>query len=121
MSTVRIPESEWQEFLQEFTGRHRGRLVQLEMHDMETEEKVISRRIPLRSIELDLEDEKNARINVTVQADQKEIKHIFFRPSQLTLFLSDDGAEEALHVKSINTESTVRFRVQPPTAAGEAA
>jgi len=48
----------------------------------------VSQELPLQSIELDLEDEKNPRINVTVQEDNKLLKHILFRPSRLVLISS---------------------------------
>jgi hypothetical protein len=111
MSGVSIPQNEWREFLQEFSRRHHGWLVTIETHDLKTAENVASRFMPLQSIALDLEDEKNPRINVTVRSDQKEIKHIFFRPSQLVLYRSDRGDEEAVRIVSINTSTTVRFRV----------
>ncbi len=61
-------------------------------------------------IELDTEDAKNPRINVSVKSDNKLIKHVFFRPSRLTLHLSKDGAEESIDIESMNTSTTVRFR-----------
>ena len=35
----------------------------------------------MESIALDLEDEKNPRINVIVHLDNKVVKHILYRPS----------------------------------------
>lgn len=110
-STMAIPREQWSKFLKEFSRRHAGWLVKLETHDVETAEDVASRFLPLRSIELDLEDEENPRINVTVQSGNKEIKHILFKPFQLTLYLSRNGAEEAIRIESLNTSTTVRFRI----------
>jgi hypothetical protein len=42
---------------------------------------------------------------------QKEMKHILFRPSELSLDVSDDGNDKAIRVVSLNTVTTVRFRV----------
>jgi hypothetical protein len=106
-----IPRHEWSEFLQSFSRRHFRWLVTLETHDLQTGERMVSHETPLQSIELDLEDKKNPRINVTVELDNKVIKHILFRPSQLVLYRSDEGADEALYIHSINTATTVRFRV----------
>ena len=111
MSSVSIPQKQWREFLQEFSRRHHGWLVTVETHDLETAEDVASRFLPLQSIALDLEDEKNPRINVTVRSDEKEIRHILFRPSEVVLYRSERGDEEAVRVVSINTSTTVRFRV----------
>jgi len=111
MSSVSIPQKQWREFLQEFSSRHHGWLVTVETHDLETAEDVASRFLPLQSIALDLEDEKNPRINVTVRSDQKEIRQILFRPSEVVLYRSARGDEEAVRVVSINTSTTIRLRV----------
>jgi len=111
MSSVSIPQKQWREFLQEFSHRHHGWLVTVETHDLETAEDVASRFLPLQSIALDLEDEKNPRINVTVRSDEKEIRQILFRPSEVVLYRSARGDEEAVRVVSINTSTTIRLRV----------
>ena len=111
MSSVSIPQKQWREFLQEFSRRHHGWLVTVETHDLETAEDVASRFLPLQSITLDLEDEKNPRINVTVRSDEKEIRQILFRPSEVVLYRSARGDEEAVRVVSINTSTTIRLRV----------
>ena len=110
MSSIAIPQNQWSEFLQAFTRRHLGWLVRIDTHDVETAEDVASRFMPLNSIELDVEDEKNPRIKVVVLSDAKEIQHILFQPSMVVLYLSADGAEEALRIESLNTSTTVRFR-----------
>ena len=106
-----IPQTEWSEFLEAFTRRHEHWLITIETNDLKTGETVASRFMPLQFIQLDLEDQKNPRINVTVRSDEKEIKHIFFRPSELILDVSDDGNEKAIRVTSLNTVTTIRFRV----------
>jgi hypothetical protein len=110
MSTISIPRKEWQDFLQRFSEQHSGRLIELEIHDRKTEESVTSPVVSLRSIELDLEDERNPRINVVVFDENKEIKHILFRPSQVRLRISEKNGEDALDIESVNTQSTVRLR-----------
>ena len=106
-----IPHAEWHEFLRAFSGRHAGWLVTIETHDLETGETVTSRLVRLERVELDLEDKHNTRINVTVRDDQKEIKHILFRPSDVMLQVSQDGNDQGLRIISVNTITTVRFRV----------
>ena len=111
MPVQTIPQAEWSGFLKAFTRRHEHWLVTIETNDLKTGETVASRFMPLQSVQLDLEDQKNPRINVTVRSDEKEIKHIFFRPSELILDVSDDGNEKAIRVTSLNTVTTIRFRV----------
>jgi hypothetical protein len=112
-----IPPERWQEFLQAFSKRHSSWLVTFETHDLETFEDVSSRSMPLQSMDLDLEDEKNPRINVIVRSENKEIKHILFQPSQLILYSSEDGTEQALRVETVNTSTIIRLRQSPSLAA----
>src|SRR5438128_556355 len=110
MSNVTIPPEQWNEFLNGFSERHAGWLACLETHDVETDETVSTRYMPFEEIALDTEDTKNLRINVTVDSDNKVVKHVFFRPTRLTLQLSKDRNDEALQIESLNTSTTVRFR-----------
>lgn len=96
-------------------------MVRIETHDAKTEETVISRSMELQSVDFDTEDEKNPRINVIVRSGLKEIKHIFFRPSHLTLYLSERGADEGLEIESINTVTNIRFRAAASGLVGDAA
>lgn len=111
-ATSVIPRGEWGGFLATFGRLHRGWLTRLETNDRVTEETVTSQEMPLQSIELDLEDEKNPRINVSVKLDNKELKHILFLPSRLVLRSREGGRVESLEVETVNTETTVYFRPQ---------
>jgi Family of unknown function (DUF5335) len=110
LSTLDVPPEKWSKFLETFSRLHHGWLVQLETCDLVTGEKVVSHETPLDSIELDLEDEKNPRINVIVHLDNKVLKHILYLPSQLAFKSSNDGREQSLQVRTVNTQTTVRFR-----------
>jgi hypothetical protein len=114
-STISIPQHEWSKFLQSFGRYHQGWLVVMETHDLKTDETVVSHEMPLQLIEFDIEDLKHPRINISVMLDNKLIKHILFEPSQLLLTFSEHGATEALHVDSVNTATTVRFRPAIPS------
>jgi Family of unknown function (DUF5335) len=113
MPGIKISPDVWTTFLEDFTKRHVGWWVAIETHDVETGETVTSHMARLRSIELDLEDQTNPRINVTVFYDTKEIKHILFRPSQVTLHLSEKDDEDYLRVRSVNTKTAVRLLGEP--------
>ena len=110
MSDVNIPRHVWDAFLQTFSERHAGWIAEVETHDRQTNETVASQPAALHCIELDVEDKKNPRINVTVLYDTKELKHVLFRPSQLTLHIPDHEGEDSLRISSLNTETTIRLR-----------
>jgi hypothetical protein len=110
MADINIPQNVWKSFLQTFGERHAGWLIQVQTHDIQTDETVSSRISALHSIELDDEDEKNQRIKVTVFYDTKALTHILFRPSRLTLHVSEQDGEDSLRISSLNTDTTVRIR-----------
>ena len=110
ISNNSIPPAEWSSFLSRFSGRHHGWLVELQTHDLGTGENVVSSEMRLQSIELDLEDQNNPRINVSVQFDNKVVKHILFLPSELSLSWLDNSREVWLRVVTVNTETTIRLR-----------
>jgi hypothetical protein len=116
MRTFEIPRQDWQDRLEHFTEKHSGLQVELETHDRGTDEQVTSPLAALHSLKLDLEDEKNPRINVTVLSGNKEIRHILFRPSHVTLHVSRQNGDEALTIESVNTQTTVRLRRRLPSA-----
>jgi hypothetical protein len=116
VSTLDVPHEQWGRFLDTFARRHHGWLVRLETHDRVTGENVLSPETPLESVALDLEDEKNPRINVIVHLDNKVIKNILFLPSRLILESSADGHEQSLWIETVNTQTTIHFR--PPMPAG---
>jgi hypothetical protein len=111
LATSGIPKEEWAAFLGEFGDAHEGWLTTLETTDHVTQETAESQDMPLKFIELDLEDEKNPRINVVVRMDNKILKHILFRPSRVVLHAYRDG-RESLEVETINTTTRVHVRPQ---------
>jgi hypothetical protein len=109
LATV-IPPAEWGSFLESFGRSHEGWLTRLETQDTVTQECVVSLESPLQSVELDLEDEKNPRINVVVKLDNKIVKHILFLPARVILRAFSSSGEESLEIETLNTETTVYVR-----------
>ena len=101
---------EWGSFLETFGGAHRGWMTRLETKDTVTQESVVTHEMPLQTIELDLEDERNPRINVIVKVDNKTIKHILFLPSRMVLRTTSSSPEESLEIETLNTRTTVYVR-----------
>jgi hypothetical protein len=105
-----IPPNEWGPFLESFGRSHEGWLTRLETKDTVTQEQVVSHESPLQLLELDLEDERNPRINVVVKLDNKIVKHILFLPSLVILRTFGSSREESLEIETLNTETTVYLR-----------
>ncbi len=108
-SSVTIPRDQWEDFFRSFSQEHERWQVQLEIHERETEATVLTPETSLQSIELDLEDEKNPRINVVVKLDNNVMKHILFQPYHVVLHPPHRGVIESLHIDSVHTATTIRF------------
>jgi hypothetical protein len=105
-----IPEVRWGAFLESFGRSHHGWPTRIETKDTVTKEQVVSHESPLESIELDLEDQRNPRINVSVKLDNKLVKHILFLPSRVVHRTRGDDREESLEIETLNTDTIVHFR-----------
>ena len=110
MSEINIPPKVWKEFFDTFSERHAGWLVQVETHDLQTDETAASQTASLHSIKLDLEDEKNPRLDLTVLHERKELKRILFKPSRVTLHISEQDGEDSLRISSLDTDMTIQIR-----------
>src|SRR5262245_39726135 len=108
-----IPRETWGPFLESFGRLHHGWATWLETKDHVTKEDVVTPASALEAMELDLEDEKNPRINVSVKLDNKFVKHILFRPSQVVRRTRDGADEESLEIETLNTKTTVYVRPSP--------
>ena len=110
-----VPREEWNGFLQDFSRAHKGWLATLETADTVTKEIVETHEMSFQSIELDLEDEKHPRINVSVHTDNKTFKHILFLPSHMVLHTLEGGWRDSLEIETLNTTTKVHLR--PPVSA----
>ena len=83
--------------------------------DLETGETARSADMCLQSIDFDLEDEKNPRINVTATLDNKTFTHVLFLPSHVILHAFKD--EEWLEIETVNTRTEVRVQSRRKAAS----
>ena len=105
-----IPGVQWGVFLESFGRFHHRWPTKIETRDTVTKEQVVSHESPLESIELDLEDQRNPRINVSVKLDNKLVKHILFLPSRVVHRTHSDSSEESLEIETLNTVTTIYVR-----------
>jgi len=112
VSNVVIPRSEWKEFLKSFARLHAGQPVVLETYDVQTQENVRTQPSRLQTMELDLEDEKNPRINIIVTLSDKTIKHVLFQPSKMVLLLTGNRSQDALQMESLHTVTTAHIGLE---------
>jgi hypothetical protein len=107
-----VPKEEWENFLEAFGRTHKDWPTILETSDNVTRETVKSPEMLFHAIELDLEDEKNPRINVSGRLDNKVIKYILFRPSHMVMLTSNGGCQESLEIDTVNTRTRIHLGPQ---------
>lgn len=112
MRTQEIPKKEWTEFFDNFSRKHEGWVVNLEIFGNEIGAQVEERELALEGI-TDEWDEKegNTIMIMTGGKPDDHITHSITRPTQVSLEQTDEGADAALAIKSGDGVTTLlRFR-----------
>ena len=112
MKTQEILRSEWPEFFDSFSRRHEGWLVTLEILDSQIGAQFESRELALEGIVAEWDEVKGDEIAIMIGAKQDDhITHNISRPTQVSLELTDEGADVALAIKSADgVTALIRFR-----------
>ena len=112
MKTQEIPKNEWTEFFDNFSRKHEGWLVNLEIFGPEIGAQVEERELALEGItdEWD-ETEGNSIMIMTGVKPDDHITHSVTGPTSVSLEQTDEGADAALAIKSGDGVTTLlRFR-----------
>lgn len=112
MRTQEIPKKEWTEFFDNFSRKHEGWLVNLEIFGPEIGAQVEEREIALEGITHEWnETEGNAIVIMTGAKSDDHVTHSITHPAQVSLEQTDEGADVALAIKSGDGLTTLlRFR-----------
>ena len=111
MRTQEVPKNEWTGFFDNFSRKHEGWLVSLEIFGPEIGAQVEERELALEGITSGDGPEGNTiMIMIGVKPDD-HITHSVTRPTQVSLEQTDEGADAALAIKSGDGLTTLlRFR-----------
>ena len=103
MKTKEIPKSEWPNFLDNFSRKHGGWSVTLEMFGTELGAQVQERELTLAGI-VDEWDEIHGDQIVIMFGEKPDdhITHSIGHPTQVSLEQTDGGADVALAIKSVD-------------------
>lgn len=112
MRTREISRSEWPEFFDSFSRKHEGWLVTLEIFGTEIGAQVEERELALEGIVAELDEVKGDQIAIMIGARADDhITHDISRPTQVSLEQTDEGADVALAIKSVDgVTALIRFR-----------
>ena len=112
MRTQEISEKEWTQFFDNFSRKHEGWIVNLEIFGPEIGAQVEERELALEGIthEWDETEGNTITIMIGVKSDD-HITHSVTGPTQVSLEQTDEGADVALAIKSGDGVTTLlRFR-----------
>ena len=112
MRTQEIPKNEWIEFFDNFSRKHEGWLVSLEVFGPEIGAQVEERELALEGITHErAETEGNTITIMTGVKPDDHITHSVTSPTSVSLEQTDEGADAALAIKSGDGLTTLlRFR-----------
>ena len=112
MQTKEIPKNEWTEFFDNFSRKHQGWLVSVEIFGTEIGAQVEQRQMALEGITDEWDEvEGNTIIIMTGAKTEGHISHSITHPTAVSLEQTDEGADAALAIKSDDGVTTLlRFR-----------
>ncbi len=112
MKTIEIPKTEWGTFLDNFSRRHEGWLVTLEIFDPEIGAQVVERELAMEGIVDEWDEIKgNAIMIMAGTRPDDHITHTIGNATQVSLEQTEGGADVALAIKSADgTIALLRFR-----------
>lgn len=120
MQTKEIQPSEWSEFFDNFSRKHQGTPVSIEILGSEIGAQTEEKGLALEGISVERDETSGQRITIMAGADAADhITHSISRPTHVSIEQSDDGADVALAIKEADGP-TVLLRFQS-TARPEAA
>ena len=108
MQTRQIPKTEWPLFLENFSRRHEGWLVKLEILNPEIGAQVEATGLVLEG----LTGERGNTITIMAgNTPDDHLTHSISHPTEVSLERTDGGADAALSIKSVDgTTALLSFR-----------
>ena len=101
MKTKEIPKNEWPKFFDNFSRKHEGWLVTLEIFGLELGAQVQERELVLAGIVDDWDEIHGNQIVIMLgEKPDDHITHSIGHPTQVSLEQTDGGADVALAIKS---------------------
>ncbi len=105
-----VPRTEWHRFFQEFSRRHEDWLATVRVVSAGLGPQVESSDLPLEGIVADPAGHGPISIHMG-RTPQQHIEHEVENPTQIWIELSEEGAEKALQIESMDgTKTIVEFR-----------
>jgi Family of unknown function (DUF5335) len=110
MPTQEIPSYEWSRFVDEFSRRHEGWLVSIEILNGENGNQMLVRDVPLEGITVDANEVGEDQITIIAGVDPNaHLSHTVASPDRIWLKQSAEGADDALEIESFEGTVLITF------------
>jgi Family of unknown function (DUF5335) len=112
MRTREILRNEWSEFFDSFSRKHQGWLVTLQILGSDIGAQVAERDLAFEGIVAECNDVQGDEIAIMIGAKSDgHITHSLNRPTQVSLELTEEGADAALAIRSVDgSTALLQFR-----------
>ncbi|HLF82777.1 MAG TPA: DUF5335 family protein [Blastocatellia bacterium] len=110
MPTQEILRDEWALYFEEFSRRHQGWLVTVEILGLDIGDQVQVRNLPLEGITVETNDDGDEMTIIAGSRPDARISHTICAPLRVWVKQNEQGADEALEIESPAGAVLVRFR-----------
>ena len=112
MQTQEIPPQEWNSFFDSFSRQHEGWLATLEVLGSDLGAQEEAHDLPFEGVSVASEADKSKSIAINMgKTPEDHINHTITKPQHVWLEKTDDGADAALEIESVDEARTLlRFR-----------
>ncbi len=115
MSTEEIARERWTTFFDDFSQRHQGWLVTIEVLGADIGDQVEVRGLPLEGITAELSDRDKDEVEIFAgMRPDSHVSHKIAAPEHVYIKRSDEGTDEALEIASKNRTVIIKFRSAVP-------
>lgn len=117
MQSQEIPQDQWQTFFDDFSKRHVGQPVTIELINREYGDQPEGIRLPLVGVSLDPKDSSGQLIEIMVGGQtEADVNHIVRRAVRVLVAKSDDGQDRALEIDCRDQPNVLLNFGEPPYA-----
>lgn len=111
MPTQEILRDEWARYFEEFSRRHQGWLVTVEILGLDIGDQVQVRNLPLEGIIVETNDSDGGEMTIIAgNRPDARISHTICAPVRVWVKQNEQGADEALEIELPSGAVLVRFR-----------
>jgi len=111
MVTQEIPSHEWGRFFDEFTRKHNGWLVTIELLQEEIGNQMLARDLPLDGLSVESNEVGEFQITIMVGArPNARITHTIAAPRRVWLRQNDSGEDDALEIQAFSGSVLLSLR-----------